>query len=127
MDKIKSLAVLLTVIFVYQPLCVTAQPMMENQASIKAQLEKLSIGKTVEVKLLRNDAGKIQGKLISIESDSFEIQRAQSGKVTLEKIPFSDVKSVKKRGMPLRYKILIGVGVYVVVATIVILATGIGD
>ncbi len=78
--------------------------------SIKAQLDKIPIGKAIEVKLLRGDGGEVKGKLMSVTGESFEVQTVRSGKISTEKIAFADVKSVKKRGMRGPYKALIIVG-----------------
>ena len=120
MHKMKTMVVLLMVVLVIQPLCAVAQ----TQAVIKEKLDKIPIGSTVEVKLLRKDSNKIKGKLMLIGSESFEIQTVQSGKESTEKIAFADVKSVKeKRGMTTTKKVLIvAVGV-LVVAYFIVLAT----
>jgi hypothetical protein len=95
----------------------------QTQTAIKEQLSKIPTGNTIEVKLLRKDNNKIRGKLMLIGSESFEVQTAQSGKESTEKIGFADVKSVKKGGMKMSSKIgiwmAVGVGVAVGVAALI--------
>ena len=112
MHKKETIVVLLMVVLVSQPLCAAAQ----TQAAIKENFDKIPIGKTIEVKLLRKDNNKIKGKLMLIGSESFEVQTVQSGKESTEKIAFADVKSVKKSGMNKGAKIGIWVAVGVGVA-----------
>jgi hypothetical protein len=108
----KTMVVLLMVVLISQPFCAVAQ----TQATIKEKLDKIPIGKTIEVKLLRKGNNKIKGKLMVIESESFEVQTVQSGKESTEKIAFADVKSVKKSGMNKGARIGIWVAVGVGVA-----------
>jgi hypothetical protein len=107
MFKIKAMTGLLIVVLIGQPFNAAAQ----TQTSIKEQLDKIPIGKTIEVRLLREDNYKIKGKLISISSESFEVQTKQPTKESTEKIAFTDVKSVKASGMSTGKKIAIGVGI----------------
>ncbi len=121
MRRMKSIAVLVIVVLMGQPLNAMTQSPREDKASVKARLEKIPIGNSIEVKLLRSNSVKIKGKLMSVTGESFELQTVQSGKASTEKIAFADVESVKKSGMRLRYKVLIIVGV--VYAAIAILLT----
>jgi len=116
----KATAVLLIIVLISQPFSTATQ----TQTAIKEQLDEIPIGKTIEVRLLRKDNNKIKGKLMSVSSESFEVQTVQSGKESTEKIAFADVKSVKeKRGMTTTKKVLIvAVGV-LVVAYFIVLAT----
>jgi len=120
MNKMKATAVLLIIVLISQPFSTATQ----TQTAIKEQLDEIPIGKTIEVRLLRKDNNKIKGKLMSVSSESFEVQTVQSGKESTEKIAFADVKSVKeKRGMTTTKKVLIvAVGV-LVVAYFIVLAT----
>jgi hypothetical protein len=114
MRIMNAVAVLLMVVLVSQPISAVAQ----TQTAIKAQLDKIPIGKKVEVKLLRKDNNKIKGKLMSVSSESFEVQTTQSGKELTEKIAFTDVKSVKKSGMSTTKKVLIVTGIVVACAIV---------
>lgn len=106
MFTMKTISVLLMVVLVYQPVSAIAQ----TQSDIKAQLDKIPIGKNIEVRLLREDNNKIKGKLVSVANDSFEVQTAKSGKISNETIAFADVKSVKKSGgNTLLWGVLVGV------------------
>jgi predicted transglutaminase-like protease len=119
MHQMKTMVVLLMVVLVIQPLCAVAQ----TQAVIKEKLDKIPIGSTVEVKLLRKDSNKIKGKLMLIGSESFEIQTVQSGTESTAKIAFADVKSVKKSGLSMGAKVgiwmAVGVGAAVGVAALI--------
>jgi len=69
-------------------------------------------GSIVEVKLKQKGSSTIRGRLGAITDQGFEVQIAKSGKVSSEKVTFTEVKSVKaKKGMSTSTKVLIAVGV----------------
>jgi hypothetical protein len=69
-------------------------------------------GSIVEVKLKQKGSSTIRGRLGAITDEGFEVQIAKSGKVSSEKVTFTEVKSVKaKKGMSVTTKVLIAVGV----------------
>jgi hypothetical protein len=123
MNTMKAMAVLLMFVLVCQPLIAQAQTVDENQAALKARLDQIPIGKTIEVKLLQKGNSKIKGKLISVSDDGFEIQTVKADTLSRERIAFSDVKSVKKSGMRTGTKILIGVGGFFLAMAIIVGAT----
>jgi len=117
----KTVAVLLMVLLVYQPVSAIAQ----TQSDIKAQLDKIPIGKNIEVRLLREDDNKIKGKLVSVANDSFEVQTMKSGKTSNETIAFTDVKSVKKSAAKTPVWVIVGliaagagIGLYTISKTV---------
>ena len=120
MTHTKVIAVLLVVVFVFGPVAAMA----ENP---KEKLAEIPIGKVVEVKLLEKGSKKITGKLLSVSEKSFEIQTAQSGSMSIEKISYDTVKSIKKRGMRRVYKALIWYGVGSAVVLIFLKAAGFPD
>lgn len=105
MGKMKAVVVLLILVLIGQSFSAIAQTAEERNAAVKKQLDKIPIGKAIEVKLLSEDGGKIKGKLVSVADEYFEVQSVQSGKISTEKIAFADVKSVKKRGMNVWIKV----------------------
>jgi len=127
MGNLKAIAVLLMVVLVCQRFSAAAQKPEESKATIKAQLDRIPIGKAIEVTLLREDSSRIKGKLMSVIDESFEVQTVQSGKISTADIAFSDVESVKKSGMRQLYKVLIIVAVVFVGLAIAIEASGFGD
>jgi hypothetical protein len=116
----KPIAVLLVIVLALEPVAAMAQ-------THKEKLGKIAIGKVIEVKLVEKGSKKITGKLLSVSDESFEIQTAQSGSISNEKISFDTVKSVKKRGMRRAYKALIWIGVVLVIANIVVAKTGLAE
>jgi hypothetical protein len=88
----------------------SAQTLDPKQAAIRHQLSKIPTGKSVEVRFLRKEKPTITGKLLAIGEESFKIRTTRSGKFFDEEIVFSAVDSLKKRGMPRMYKVLISAG-----------------
>jgi hypothetical protein len=118
----KAIAVFLIGVLVSQPFIATAQTPEETRAAIKEQVVVIPSGKIIEVELLQKGGDKIKGKLISVADEGFVIQSASSGKIFTQNVAFSEVKSVKKIGMSVGKKMLIGVGVWFGVMLIIFAA-----
>jgi hypothetical protein len=118
MYKIKIMAVLLIVVLLGQYSGAATQTPEARKAAIKEQLKKIPMGKVIEVRLLQNGRSKIRGALLAIASESFEIQRVESGNVSKETIAIADVMSVKKTGMRKLYWALIVTGAAAVVIAV---------
>ena len=68
-------------------------------SALKEQLIGMPAGSTVEVKLANKQ--KLKGRLGQLSDDGFEVQTVKDGKVSVEKVAFSEVKSVKQKGKPM--------------------------
>jgi hypothetical protein len=119
MCKTKIIAVLLMVVFGGQYSSAAVQTPEARKAAVKEELAKIPIGKVVEVKLLKDEGRKIKGRLLSVESESFEIQRPGSGSAAKETIAIADVESVRKPGMRKLYWVLITSGAALAVIIVV--------
>jgi hypothetical protein len=116
----EAIAVLLVFVLVLGPVAAMAQ-------TPKEKLNKIPIGKVVEVKLLEKGSNKITGKLLSVSDEYFEIQTAQSGSISTQKISYDRVKSLKQRGMHRGYKALIWYGVGAAAGLIIYAVIGNAD
>ncbi len=89
---------------------VTTQP-GEDAAYAKLLLAGLPVGSKIEVVLAQKGSRTIRGKLVSVSEDSLEVEQIRSGKALRQRVPFSDLKYLKKQGMSNRSKALIAIGV----------------
>jgi hypothetical protein len=97
-----------------------AQAPSEEKRSLKEQVVMIPAGSVVEVKLKQKGSSTIRGRLGAITDEAFEIQIAKSGKVSSEKVAFTEVKSVKaKPGMSFVTKAFIATGVGVLVLIVI--------
>lgn len=89
-------------------LCLNLAVAQTPNPSIKEQVLMISAGAPVEVKL--KDKRKLRGRIGAANDESFVVQHVSNGKMTDEKIPFAEVKSVKlkERGMSTAAKVAIG-------------------
>jgi len=120
---------ILTLVGLGRPV-LAAEQSPASASDLKRQLALIPAGKKVEVKLKQEGSKRIIGKLGPVTDEGFEVQTVRSrfslsqepGKVSIEKIAFADVESVKKRGMSLPAKVGIVVGVAIGGAALVALA-----
>jgi hypothetical protein len=114
----KALAVLVTIFLGFKPVGGIAETLNQKQIAIKQQLQKIPVGKAIEVRLLQKEKPKIKGKLLAVGEESLKVRISRSGKFSDEEIAFSNVESVKKPGIRRIYKILIAAGAAGTVAAI---------
>jgi hypothetical protein len=97
-----------------------AQASSEEKRSLKEQVVMIPAGSVVEVKLKQKASSTIRGRLRAITDEGFEVQIAKSGKISSEKVAFTEVKSVKaKPGMSFVTKAFIATGVGVLVLLVI--------
>ena len=93
----------------------------ERVASFKQRVVGIPAGTVIEVRLQQQGSKTITGRLGSITDEGFEVQTVKSGKISSEKVAFTDVKSVKeKHGMSRVTKTLIVTGVVVGVLCLIV-------
>jgi hypothetical protein len=93
MSKITFTGVMLIVVLAYEPFIAVAQTTEGDRAKIKEQFEKIHIDNIVEV-VMKNNGGKIKGKVVSITNESFDVLSMKSDKNCPETISFDKVVSV---------------------------------
>jgi hypothetical protein len=99
-----------------------------KKATVQERIMEIPPGTMVEVRLM--DKHKLRGRLGEVTNEGFSLQTAQGNKVETQKIAFTEVKTLKKvEGETTGKKVgrgvvygLAGIGVLILIMTIVLLA-----
>ena len=99
-----------------------------KKATVQERIMEIPPGTMVEVRLM--DKHKVRGRLGEVANEGFSLQTAQGNKVETQKIAFTEVKTLKKvEGETTGKKVgrgvvygLAGIGVLILIMTIVLLA-----
>jgi hypothetical protein len=115
----KHLTLLLVVVLVFNSVAVT-QSMQTEEASeatkIKVTVQKRGIGEKSRVKVRLRNKAEVKGYISRIEDVSFDVTEKSTGHATT--IPYANVESVQKLGLPRAAKIGIIVGVAVAIVVV---------
>jgi preprotein translocase subunit SecF len=95
-----------------------AQTQTAQTTRLKEQVLRIPAGSQIEVRL--NNKQKQRGRLGEIRDEEFAMQTMKAGKMEVQNVAFSEVNSVKQVGKHTTRNILIGVGIGLAAAVIVV-------
>ena len=110
---VRSLALLLCILFCGEHLALAARPEKTASAatSVQDQIARRGVGH--RVKLIRSDGSEIKGRIVALHDTAVDVE--SSGSTTFTTVRYADVAKIKGPGLSTGAKVGIGVGVGVLV------------